>query len=57
MQSPGTFSYTFGIKNESENPIEAVLDLSQSENMIFSSKGPMIKKTIKPNSIEYMMHA
>ena len=58
LQSNNTLAFTYGIRNTSAtNPIEATLDLSESENLIFSAKGPMVKKTIKPNEIEFMMHA
>ena len=52
-----TDSYTFGIKNEIENSIEATLDISGSENLISSSKGTIVKKMIKGGELQFMMHA
>eukprot|EP00347_Sterkiella_histriomuscorum_P008050 403346565 len=55
--SPGSNSYTFGIRNIKDFSIEVMLDLSFSENMTFSSKGPIVKKVVKPGQIQFMMHA
>jgi len=33
------------------------LDLSQSENLSYSTKGPMNKKLLQPREMWFMMHA
>lgn len=55
--SPKTHCYSYGIYNEQTQAIEANLDCSGSENMIFSSKYPVIKKRVEPGQTEFMMHA
>jgi len=55
--SDGAYSYSYGIKNLKDTAIEAVVDMSQSDNVAFSSRGPLVRKTVKPNSICFMMHA
>ena len=47
----------YGIKNTSEFPIEAVIDLSSSENTMYSSKGPLVKKISKPGELTFITHA
>ena len=37
--------------------MEVTLDLSMSENLHFSGKGAIVKKTVKTNEMEFMMHA
>jgi hypothetical protein len=46
IYSPHTKSYTFGVTNETGNVIEVTLDLSSSENLTYSSKSALVKKTI-----------
>ena len=55
--SPTTHSYTYGVKNSGATPLEISLDFSSSENLNLSSKGPLVKKVVKPNEIEFMLHA
>ena len=38
--------YSYGILNEHTKPIEAVIDCSASESMLFSTKTPIVKKVI-----------
>lgn len=57
LHSKGSQSFTYGIRNEGTNPIDFTLDLSESENMTFSSKEGMIKKQVKPGQIEFLIHA
>ena len=54
--SKPTLSYTYGIKNTGTAPIEASIDLSASDNMFISSKDAIVKKTVKPNEMEFMIH-
>lgn len=51
------FSYTYGVSNESDHPIVFKLDLSQSENLSYSTKGPQNKKLLQPREMWFMMHA
>ena len=53
--SPNAYSYTFGVQNTSEKNLEVTLDLSSSDNMVFSSKGPIIKKNTKTGEMEPLM--
>ena len=55
--SEGAYAYSYGVKNLKDVPIEAVIDMTQSENVSFSSRGPIVRKLVKPNSICFMMHA
>jgi len=57
LYSPGGMSFTYGISNEGDKAIEATLDMSSSENLQFSSKGPLVKKVVKAGETEFMMHA
>jgi hypothetical protein len=54
--SNNAFSYSYAVKNETDKPIEATIDLGGSDNMGFSSKGPLIKKTIPAGELEFMIH-
>ena len=48
----------YGIKNLSTtNSIEVTLDLSSSENVRFSSSGPLVKKTLRAGELQFMLHA
>ncbi len=44
------------MQNETDHPIEATLDLTQSENLQSSSKSLLVKKRIEPKKCEFMMH-
>ena len=55
--SAKTHCYTYGIFNENNQAIEACLDCSASNNMIFSSKNPVVKKRVEPGQMEFMIHA
>jgi hypothetical protein len=48
LESPEVFAWTYGIINDSDHPIVASLDLSESENVNFSTKGASAKKKIEP---------
>jgi len=55
--SQNSFTFSYAVTNEQADAVEAAIDLSSSENMTFSSKGPMIRKVIKAGETEFMMHA
>lgn len=42
--------------NESDHPIIANLDLSESQNLMYSTKEPFIKKRIEPGQGEFLLH-
>ena len=42
--------------NESATPIMANLDLSESENLMYSTKGQNIKKRVEPGQGAFMLH-
>jgi hypothetical protein len=42
--------------NESDHPIVFTLDLSDSDNCSFSTKGATAKRTVQPGKTEFMMH-
>jgi hypothetical protein len=46
--SKASSAFTFGVRNETDKPLEVTLDLSGSENLVFSTKGPVVKKVVKP---------
>jgi hypothetical protein len=48
LESPDVYSSTYGIINDSDHPIIAKLDLSESENLLYSTKGATAKKRIEP---------
>lgn len=50
------FAWSYGIVNESDHPIVAKLDLSESQNMLYSTKGAIAKKTLKPGECAFMLH-
>lgn len=43
--------------NDSDHPIVAKLDLSDSENMMFSTKGASAKVKILPRESAFLLHA
>ena len=55
--SPKTHCYSYGVYNEQPQAIEVNLDCSESENMVFSSKLPVVKKRVEPGQLEFIMHA
>lgn len=57
MFSEGSYSLTYGVKNLKDTPLEVSLDLSQSENLSFSSKGPVVRKVVPSGGMAFMMHA
>jgi calpain-15 len=50
-------AYSYGILNEQAGDIEANLDCSGSENMIFSTNTTLVKRRIEPGKMEFMLHA
>ncbi len=57
MFSPGSYTLTYGVKNLKDTPLEVTLDMSQSENLIFSSRGPLVRRVVPAGAISFMMHA
>ena len=57
FESKASQSFTYGVRNESDKPLEVTLDLSASDNLVYSTKGPLVKKVVKPGEIQFMMHA
>ena len=55
--SGATNSFSYGVKNESGAGLEVTLDLSASENLLTSSKSPLVKKNLKTAEMSFMMHA
>ena len=51
------YSWTFGVSNESDHPIVFKLDLSESENLQYSTKGAHNKKLLQPREMWFMMHS
>lgn len=43
--------------NEADYPMVTKLDLSESENLSYSTKGSMAKKKVAPKSTQFFMHA
>jgi hypothetical protein len=50
------FAWTLGMVNDSDHPMNMKLDLSQSENLMVSTKGPFIKKKLEPRQCEFFVH-
>ena len=42
--------------NESDHPMNAMLDFSESNNLSFSTKGSVAMKKILPNNGDFFMH-
>ena len=42
--------------NESDHPMNAKLDFSESNNLSFSTKGSVAMKKILPNNGDFFMH-
>eukprot|EP00357_Protocruzia_adherens_P011223 CAMPEP_0115030694 /NCGR_PEP_ID=MMETSP0216-20121206/37993_1 /TAXON_ID=223996 /ORGANISM="Protocruzia adherens, Strain Boccale" /LENGTH=823 /DNA_ID=CAMNT_0002408007 /DNA_START=44 /DNA_END=2515 /DNA_ORIENTATION=+ len=55
--SKAVHGYSYGVINDHSAPIEATLDCSKSEKMLFSGKTGLVKKRIEPGQLEFMMHA
>lgn len=51
------FAWSYGIVNDSDHSIVAKLDMSQSSNLTYSTKGSTAKKTLKPRECAFMLHA
>jgi len=45
------------MRNELQTQIEATLDLGASENLQYSSKGPLVRKNLRVGEMQFMMHA
>lgn len=56
LKSASSKSTSYGIKNDSEKTLEVTVDLSESDNVIFSSKDGIIKKVVKPGALEFAIH-
>jgi len=46
-----------GIVNESDHPIVASLDLGESKNLMYSTKGASAKRKLEPRECSFMLHA
>ena len=51
------YSWSYGVANDSDHPIVVTLDLGESQNMSFSTKGASAKKLLQPREIWFMLHA
>ena len=51
------FSWSYAVANESDHPMVFTLDMSESNNMNFSTKGATAKKLLQPKDFWFMMHA
>lgn len=51
------FSWTFGVVNDSDHPMNVNLDLSQSDNVMVSTKGPSARRKIESRQCVFLMHA
>jgi len=49
-------AYSYSVQNLTANPLDITLDFGSSQNMLLSSKGKSITKTVLPNQVEFMMH-
>lgn len=49
-------SYSYAVFNRTENTIEATLDVSKSNNMVSNLEETIVKKTIEPRMMEFMIH-
>lgn len=43
--------------NESDHPMVVTLDLSNSENLSYSTKGAAAKKKVDPKQTQFFLHA
>jgi len=57
LQSSKVHTYSYAIYNENDYAIEAALDCSSSEMMVFSTKTASSRKIVQPKMLEFMMHA
>jgi len=49
-------AYSYSLTNNLDRPVNATLDLSHSQRMLFSSKTPLITKRLEPGATEFFMH-
>ena len=49
-------AYSYAVQNLTGQPLDITLDFGSSHNMLLSSKGKSMTKTVLPNQIEFMMH-
>lgn len=50
-------AYSYGVLNDSDKTMDVTIDCSASQNMLFSTKGEVIKKRVEPGKLEFMLHA
>ena len=61
MEAKSVHAYSYGIRNDRQQAIEAILDCSASEQMLASTKTAVVKKVrarqrIEPGQLEFMLH-
>ena len=51
------FSWSYAFINESDHPIVTKLDLGESENLSYSTKGAYAKKRVDAKGAQFFLHA
>jgi hypothetical protein len=46
----------YGVENRTTVPIEVAFNVSNSQNLSFSTATGLVKKIVEPNKIEFLMH-
>lgn len=52
-----SYSFSFGVENLSDAPLELRLDCNKSRNMLYSEPSGKVVKVVEPGHLEFMMHA
>lgn len=47
LESPNVFSWSYGFINESDHPMNATINLSESDNLSYSTKIGLAKKNVE----------
>ena len=51
------FSWSYAFANESDHPMNVKLDLGESENLSYSTKGAHAKKRVDTKQTQFFLHA
>lgn len=54
---PISYTFSFGMENLSDGPLELRLDCNQSRNMLYSEPDGKMVKIVEPGKLEFFMHS
>lgn len=51
-----SYTFSYGIRNESKDPLVFELDCTESKGMVFSEMGGKVNQYVKPGDFVFLMH-